>query len=237
MTFLADAYELTVYYYNPNITDLEEQDKRYEELKRHLEENYPRVGLIRGAHDEEKFLAMAQGLESAPEGGLRCAKCFALRLEETARRAAEEGFDYFHLAARFKNKLAEPFLEELKRAFTVQIGDRPEQNPEYPKLITSAAYDKCAALADEYRARILFGGTGDRETRRYSPTLIYPVDITEHIVQHELFCPLLPIVPFKDAEADVLLDVVARREHPLCQEGLGKTPRGGAETMDEPQSL
>ena len=95
LTFLADAFELTVYYYNPNITDLQEQDKRYEELRRHLADNYPRVGLIRGAHDEDKFLAMAQGLEEAPEGGLRCARCFELRLEETARLAARDGYDYF----------------------------------------------------------------------------------------------------------------------------------------------
>ena len=95
LTFLADAFELTVYYYNPNITDLEEQDKRYEELRRHLADNYPRVGLVRGAHDEDKFLAMAKGLEEAPEGGLRCARCFELRLEETARLAARDGYDYF----------------------------------------------------------------------------------------------------------------------------------------------
>ena len=95
LTFLADAFDLTVYYYNPDITDLEEQDKRYEELRRHLSDNYPRVGLVRGGHDEEKFLAMAKGLESAPEGGLRCARCFELRLEETARLAARDGYDYF----------------------------------------------------------------------------------------------------------------------------------------------
>jgi len=95
LTFLADAFELTVYYYNPNITDLAEQDKRYEELRRHLAEKYPKVGLIRGAHDEEKFLAMAKGLEEAPEGGLRCARCFELRLQDTARLAAEDGYDYF----------------------------------------------------------------------------------------------------------------------------------------------
>ena len=95
LTFLADAFELTVYYYNPNITDLEEQDKRYEELRRHLAENYPKVHLIRGAHDEDKFLALAKGLEAAPEGGLRCARCFELRLEETTRLAAEDGYDYF----------------------------------------------------------------------------------------------------------------------------------------------
>ena len=113
-------------------------------------------------------------------------------------------------------EVAKPFIEELKQAFIKQIGEHPENNPEYPKLITDGAYDKCAHLADEYRDRIIFGGIGDKETRRYAPTLIYPVDIDEHIVQHELFCPLLPIVPFKDAEVDVLMDTIAEREHPLA---------------------
>ncbi|MBO6026376.1 MAG: iron-containing alcohol dehydrogenase [Bacteroidales bacterium] len=113
-------------------------------------------------------------------------------------------------------EVAEPFLEALKKAFVTQIGEHAESNPEYPKLITDAAYDKCARLADEYRERILFGGVGDKETRRYAPTMIYPVDINEHIVQHELFCPLLPIVPFKDAAIDLLMETIADREHPLA---------------------
>ena len=78
--------------------------------------------------------------------------------------------------------VAEPFIKELKQAFISQIGEHAEQNPEYPKLITDAAYDKCARMADEYRERIVFGGTGDRATRRYAPTIIYPVDIDEQIV-------------------------------------------------------
>ena len=113
-------------------------------------------------------------------------------------------------------EVAEPFLEELKRAFVKQIGEHAEENPEYPKLITDGAYDKCARLADEYRARIVFGGVGNKDTRRYAPTMIYPVGIDEHIVQHELFCPLLPIVPYKDSEVDALMETIAEREHPLA---------------------
>ena len=113
-------------------------------------------------------------------------------------------------------EVAEPFLEELKKAFVAQIGEHPEENPEYPKLITDAAYDKCARWADEYRHRIVFGGVGDKESRRYAPTIIYPVGIDEPIVQHELFCPLLPIVPFKDVEVDALMETIADREHPLA---------------------
>ena len=113
-------------------------------------------------------------------------------------------------------EVAEPFMEELKKAFVAQIGEHAESNPEYPKLITDGAYDKCARLADEYRSRIVFGGVGNPETRRFAPTMIYPVDVNEHIVQHELFCPLLPIVPFKDAEVNQLMEVIADREHPLA---------------------
>ena len=113
-------------------------------------------------------------------------------------------------------EVAERFLIELKAAFIAQIGEHAETNPEYPKLITDAAYDKCAKLADEHRERIIFGGVGDKATRKYAPTIIYPVDSNEHIVQHELFCPLLPVVPFKDAEVDTLMDIIAEREHPLA---------------------
>ena len=112
-------------------------------------------------------------------------------------------------------EVAEEFLDELKREFTRQIGEKPEENPEYPKLITDAVFDKCERLTSEYRDRVVFGGTGDRETRRFAPTLIYPVGADEDIVRHELFCPLLPVVPFRDAEADGIMDIIADREHPL----------------------
>ena len=95
LSFLPEFFDVTVYYYNPNITDDGEREKRFAELKRLVAAMCPTVGTIKGENDGEKYLAEVQGLESAPEGGLRCAKCFALRLEETARRAAEEGFDYF----------------------------------------------------------------------------------------------------------------------------------------------
>lgn len=95
LTFLPDAFDLTVFYYNPNITENAEREKRYAELERLIAELCPQVGLLKGEGDEDKFLSLAEGLESAPEGGLRCAKCFALRLEETARVAAREGYEYF----------------------------------------------------------------------------------------------------------------------------------------------
>ena len=132
-------------------------------------------------------------------------------------------------------EVAEDFLRELKAAFVAQISEHAETNPDYPKLITNAAYDKCAKLADEYRDRIIFGGIGNKETRQYAPTMIYPVAIDEPIVQHELFCPLLPIVPFKDAEVDSLMDVIADREHPLAMYIFTKNIRWANRVMQTQQ--
>ena len=132
-------------------------------------------------------------------------------------------------------EVADAFITELKAAFIAQIGEHPEHNPEYPKLITDAAYDKCAKEADAYRERIIFGGTGDKATRKYAPTIIYPVDINEPIVQHELFCPLLPIVPFKDAEIDSLMDTIAGREHPLAMYVFTKDMRWANRVMQTQQ--
>ena len=113
-------------------------------------------------------------------------------------------------------EVAKTFLDELRRAFLRQIGEKPEQNPDYPKLITPAVYDKCVRLTEQYRDRLIFGGVGDREALRFAPTVLYPVGMDEDIVQQELFCPLLPVVPFRDSETDALLDVIAKREHPLA---------------------
>ena len=132
-------------------------------------------------------------------------------------------------------EVADEFLKELKAAFVAQIGEHAECNPEYPKLITDAAYDKCAKLADEYRDRIVFGGVGDKAARKYAPTMIYPVDVDEPIVQHELFCPLLPIVPFKDAEVDDLMDIIAEREHPLAMYVFTKNMKWANRVMQTQQ--
>ena len=132
-------------------------------------------------------------------------------------------------------EVAEPFLEELSKAFVAQIGEHPEQNPEYPRLINGKAYDKCAALADEYRDRIVFGGVGDPQSGRYSPTVIYPVKIDEQIVMQELFCPLLPVVKYKDAEIDALMDVIADREHPLSMYVFTKNMKWANHVMSTQQ--
>ena len=97
LEYLSDYFEITVFYYNPNISPAEEYEKRAAEqqhLIRELPAKHP-IHLVVGAYEPERFYAVSRGLEQVPEGGERCFRCFRLRLEEAAKMAAEGGFDYF----------------------------------------------------------------------------------------------------------------------------------------------
>ena len=113
-------------------------------------------------------------------------------------------------------EIAEEFNKELIKEFIRQIGEKPEENEEYPKLISGSVYEKCEKISKDYKDKILFGGNGNRESLKFSPTIIYPVSKDEELVKHELFSPILPIVPFKDSEIEKLLTTIEEREHPLA---------------------
>ena len=132
-------------------------------------------------------------------------------------------------------EVSDEFVKELKNAFNSQIGDNPTTNPEYPRLINEGAYKKCSDTADKYRDRIVLGGYGDEKTLRYAPTVIYPVDKDEEIVKRELFCPLLPVVTYKDAEIDGLLDTISRRERGLSLYLFTRDIAWGKKTMQRMQ--
>ena len=91
---LKDSFSVTVYYYNPNITDPAEYAKRKGEQLRFLRET-GWADFLDCAYAPEAFFAAVAGLEGEKEGGARCYRCYALRLEETARAAAENGFSLF----------------------------------------------------------------------------------------------------------------------------------------------
>lgn len=113
-------------------------------------------------------------------------------------------------------EIAEEFLTALKGEFIRQAGEKPEENAEYPRLIGEAVFEKCERIASRYEDRVVFGGRGVKETRRYAPTILYPVDKDDDVVKHELFCPILPVVPYRDADVDTILNTMAGREHPLA---------------------
>ena len=113
-------------------------------------------------------------------------------------------------------EVAAEFLEHLKAEFKRQISEFPLENEEYAKLIAKGAFEACQNEANEYKDRIIYGGKGNPDTLKFEPTIIYPVDINEPIVNHELFNPLLPIVEYEDYKIDDLLNIIKRREHGLA---------------------
>jgi hypothetical protein len=100
MEYLRQYFNITVFYYNPNISYQEEYRKRVEEQKRlieafnRLETGFP-INVIEGDYEPDKFYEIAKGLEDCKEGGERCFKCYELRLRKTAELALRQGFDYF----------------------------------------------------------------------------------------------------------------------------------------------
>jgi predicted adenine nucleotide alpha hydrolase (AANH) superfamily ATPase len=86
---LRDDYEVVGFFYNPNIHPEEEYSKRLMEVQR-LSALW-RVLVDTGTYDHARFLEAVRGLEQEPEGGRRCEVCYGFRLEEAARRAADNG--------------------------------------------------------------------------------------------------------------------------------------------------
>lgn len=100
LEYLCGRFRITVFYFNPNISENTEYLRRVEEQKRLIEaynreeRGYP-ISIVEGDHDPQLFFHAVKGLENCPEGGERCFRCFDLRLRETARRAAAGGYDFF----------------------------------------------------------------------------------------------------------------------------------------------
>ena len=122
LEYLTQYFDVTVFFYNPNIRPEAEFNRRLDTLKKLLADmplEHPAVLLEPDWRGDEFFQAI-RGLESEPEGGARCAACFKLRLEETARTAVEWGYDYFgttltvspHKNAELINTIGEALGEE-----------------------------------------------------------------------------------------------------------------------------
>lgn len=97
LEYLSQYFQITVFYYNPNIYPESEYTKRILEqqtLIGQMKSKHP-ISFMAGAYDKERFYAMAEGMEALKEGGARCMKCYELRLREAAEVAKKGNFDYF----------------------------------------------------------------------------------------------------------------------------------------------
>lgn len=90
---IKEFFDVTVFYYNPNIDTKEEFCHRESEQKRLCEKLG--VGFLSDGYNPEEFYSFVKGLENEKEGGARCEKCFYLRLKRTAEQAKKSNYDYF----------------------------------------------------------------------------------------------------------------------------------------------
>ena len=132
LEYLSQSFAITVFYYNPNITESEEYRKRVAEQKR-LVEAFNASGKCQyliafeeGKYEPELFLEAVKGHETDPEGGERCSICFGIRLKEAALLAAKGGHDYFTTTLT---------ISPLKNAVKLnEIGERLAEEYQIPFL-------------------------------------------------------------------------------------------------------
>ena len=148
LEYLTNYFYITILFYNPNITSKEEYDKRFNELKRLVEElpHSNKIEIINCRYEPKEFVNIAKGLEMAPEGGERCFKCYRLRLEEAAKYAKENNYDFFTTTLSISphknaNKLNE-IGEELSKTYEI--------NYLYSDFKKKGGYQRSIELSKKY---------------------------------------------------------------------------------------
>lgn len=131
---LKDYFDITLFFYNPNIHPKEEYFKRDEELKQFAKqinlENADKIKtgevceikIIDSTYDPEEFFSVVKGLEKEKEGGARCKKCFELRLSKTAEKCKTYGFDYFTTTLTLSPYKNSALLNEIGKEMQARYG-------------------------------------------------------------------------------------------------------------------
>ena len=125
LTYLAEYFKITVFYYNPNIYPESEYAYRVNEVKRLIEELSVKnkISFIEGEYNPDLFFETVKGLENEKEGGERCFKCYDMRIKEASEIAKKNGFDYYtttlsispHKNAEKLNEIGEKYADENTR--------------------------------------------------------------------------------------------------------------------------
>ena len=144
---LNEAFEIVVFYYNPNIAPEEEFRHRVAEQRRLAAEMPLRdVKVAEGPYDAERYYELVRGHESDPEGGARCAICFEMRLRRTAEFAREIGADYFTTTLSISPLKDAQLLNELGARIAAEAGIK-YLHSDFKK---KDGYKRSCALSEEY---------------------------------------------------------------------------------------
>ena len=202
LEYLVKYFKITIFYYNPNITPETEYIKRVKELKRFIREvGYENdVTFVEGTYDPQVFFDMAKGMEDLPERGLRCYHCYALRMEEAAKKAAEAAKKENESSLNTENssdsgdtsKPNEDVNSKPQEKPSEKPNDNTDHNTEKPQkpsdnteLALFAAILECEAGSTDYDALLAVATV--IMNRKESPK--YPDTITGVIYQSGQFSP------------------------------------------------
>ena len=124
LEYLNKYFDITVFFYNPNISPKSEFTYRLAELNRLIDEaSYENiVNVISPEYDSSVFFEMAKGMENLSEGGERCFKCYELRLRESAKAAKQLGFDYFTTTLSISPHKNAQKLNEIGEKLSTEFG-------------------------------------------------------------------------------------------------------------------
>lgn len=159
---LRTEYDITGFFYNPNIHPQQEYQLRVKEMERvAFKMSFP---LQVGTYDADHWFALTKGLEELPEGGERCKLCFQLRLETTARFAANSKFDLFttvltvspHKKAALINKLGKSIAEQYRVLFleaNFKKRDGFKRSLELSKLFNLYRQDYCGCVYSKQQGK------------------------------------------------------------------------------------
>lgn len=148
LEYLSEYFNITILFYNPNISPEQEFIKRADELRRLISEmplKYD-VKFIEGTYDSDRFYDMSRGLEHMKEGGERCFKCYRLRLEESAKAAKNGGFDYFTTTLSISPHKNAQILNQIGG----ELADKYGVNYLFSDFKKKNGYKRSCELSEEY---------------------------------------------------------------------------------------
>ncbi len=124
LEYLYSKFDITAFFYNPNITIREEYEKRIGELKRFVSEApfAKDVAVVEGVYNPERFIEISKNLENEPERGIRCYKCYELRLREAAVYALEHNYDLFTTTLSISPHKNAGWLNEIGMRLSDELG-------------------------------------------------------------------------------------------------------------------
>lgn len=127
LEYLCPYFDITVFYYNPNISASEEYHRRVAEQKRliaayNAEGKGNPISILEGDYQPSRFYEAVKGYEDCKEGGERCFRCFDLRLRETVLQAQKAGYDYFGTTLTISPLKNAAKLNEIGQALSAEYG-------------------------------------------------------------------------------------------------------------------